>query len=89
MSSNFLENSPLTSRPTAERLLILIKTRGPQTAAELAAAVGITGEAARQQLVKLAEDGFVSAASMSHGVGRPVQVWNLPEMRNFLIGTPN
>ena len=48
MSSDHLEN-PV--RPAADRFLVLLKTRGPQTAADLGKATGVTGEAARQQLV--------------------------------------
>src|SRR5262249_26544440 len=52
---------------------------GPQTAADLGTALAITGEAARQQLVKLAAEGLVEAASEPRGVGRPTQLWSLTE----------
>jgi predicted ArsR family transcriptional regulator len=58
---------------------VLLKTRGPQTAADLGAALGITGEAARQHLVRLAADGLVEASSQARGVGRPTQVWGLTD----------
>jgi predicted ArsR family transcriptional regulator len=70
---------PPATRPASERLLVLLKTRGPQTAADLGAVLGITGEAARQQLVKLAGAGLVEANPRPHGVGRPAQVWCLTE----------
>ena len=38
-------------RPTADRLLGLLKVGGPQTASELSSTLGVTTEAARQQLV--------------------------------------
>jgi predicted ArsR family transcriptional regulator len=79
MSSNSLENSV---RPAGDRLLVLLKTRGPQTAANLAKATGVTGEAARQQLVRLAADGLVMATSEPRGVGRPAQVWCLTDAGN-------
>jgi predicted ArsR family transcriptional regulator len=79
MSSSHLENSV---RPAADRFLVLLKTRGPQTAAELGKAAGVTGEAARQQLVRLAADGLVVATTESRGVGRPAQVWGLTEAGN-------
>ena len=66
-----------TSRPAAERLLLLLKTRGPQTSADLATALGVTGEAVRQQLIKLAADGLVTASAEPRGVGRPSQFWSL------------
>ena len=71
------EESPPPPRPAGERLLLLLKMRGPQTTADLGAALKITGEAARQQLVKLAADGLVETTSRPRGVGRPAQVWRL------------
>src|SRR5437660_2264472 len=76
MSSKYLENR---SRPAADRLLVLLKTRGAQTAADLGRAAGVSGEAARQQLVKLAAEGLVAATARPRGVGRPAQVWALTE----------
>jgi predicted ArsR family transcriptional regulator len=66
-------------RLPADRLLTLLKRSGPQTAAELGQALGTTGENARQQLVRLAQDGFAEAAPVARGVGRPVQLWRLTE----------
>jgi predicted ArsR family transcriptional regulator len=79
MSSNSLENVP---RPAADRFLVLLKTRGPQTAADLGKATGVTGEAARQHLLRLAADGLVVATAEPRGVGRPAQVWSLTEAGN-------
>jgi predicted ArsR family transcriptional regulator len=79
MSSDHLEN---TVRPAADRLLVLLKTRGPQTAATLGQATGVTAEAARQQLHRLAADGLVVASAEPRGVGRPAQVWGLTEAAN-------
>lgn len=81
MSSDDLEkNRP--SRSAADRLLTLLKTRGPQTAADLGAALGTTGENARQQLAKLAAEGLAEAHAETRGVGRPVQLWQLTEAGN-------
>jgi predicted ArsR family transcriptional regulator len=79
MSSNDLENKV---RPAADRFLVLLKTRGPQTAADLGKAAGVTAEAARQQLARLAADGLVVATAEPRGVGRPSQVWGLTEAAN-------
>jgi predicted ArsR family transcriptional regulator len=73
------EAMPPAPRPAGDRLLLLLKTRGPQTAAGLAAALAITGEAARQQLVRLAQGGLVESSSEPRGVGRPAQVWRLTD----------
>ena len=82
MSSKDLENSIPVARPAAERILTLLKTRGPQKAADLGKALGITGEAARQQLMKLAADELVEASSEARGVGRPTQLWRLTAAGN-------
>ena len=79
MSSDHLENTP---RHSADRLLILLKTRGPQTTADLGEATGVTGEAARQQLARLAADGLVVPTVERRGVGRPAHVWALTEAGN-------
>jgi len=54
-----------------------LKSRGPQTAGELGAALKITGEAARQQLGRLAEEGLIASVAQTRGVGRPSLVWRL------------
>src|SRR5262245_63569957 len=79
MSRPDLENS---ERPTSDRLLVLLKTRGPQTVADLGAALDVTAEAARQQLQRLAADGLVVSTSEPRGVGRPAQVWSLTPAAN-------
>jgi predicted ArsR family transcriptional regulator len=60
-----------------DRLLGLIKRRGPQRAADLAAALSITSEAVRQQLERLDAEGLVGATLERRGLGRPAQVWSL------------
>ena len=77
MSSHNLEKSPLPALPPPDRLLFLLKTRGPQAAAQLAAALEITPEAARQQLLRLSQEGLVNATTETRGVGRPSQVYSL------------
>lgn len=73
-----------TSQPqsVAERLLLLLKTRGPLQAKDAGKILGTTGEAARQQFVKLANDGLVVAAAQAKGVGQPIQLWQLTEAGN-------
>jgi predicted ArsR family transcriptional regulator len=61
---------------------VLLKTGGPQSAADLGVALGVSAEAARQQLVKLAEGGLVAAQTERHGVGRPLQRWSLTAAGN-------
>ncbi|API52627.1 MarR family transcriptional regulator [Rhizobium leguminosarum] len=62
----------------ANRILILIKTDGPQLASAIGDALGISGEAARQQLSKMAEEGLVEPVTVAGaGRGRPRQLWHL------------
>lgn len=82
MSSNHLENSGKAPSTTAQRLLHLLKTRGPQQAADAGVVLGMTAEAARQQLAKLATAGMVEAFSQVRGVGRPSQFWQLTQAGN-------
>nr|WP_210264687.1 metalloregulator ArsR/SmtB family transcription factor [Brucella pseudintermedia] len=62
--------------------MLALKMRGAQTAAAIGEQLGTTGEAVRQQLVRLAEEGLVAAHSVSQGVGRPSQFWDLTEAGN-------
>jgi predicted ArsR family transcriptional regulator len=66
-------------RPTAgaDRLLGLIKRRGPQRAGDLARALGVTSEAVRQHLLQLADAGFVTSEVGQSGIGRPSKLWSL------------
>jgi predicted ArsR family transcriptional regulator len=82
MSSADLENLTCAPHRPGDRFLALLKMRGPQTSAGLGAALGITDEAARQQLIKLAAEGFVEATSAAGGVGRPSQIWRLTAAAN-------
>jgi predicted ArsR family transcriptional regulator len=83
MSRDILENyERRTIRPPAERLLMLLKTRGPQTALSLGNALKISSEAARQQLVQLAAEGLTDSHFVSRGVGRPSQFWQLTSKAN-------
>lgn len=60
------------------RILIMLKTEGPQLAAAVGDALSISGEAARQQLAKMAEEGLVEPVTVApKGRGRPRQLWHL------------
>jgi predicted ArsR family transcriptional regulator len=77
-----LANRASAVRSKANRFLLRLKLDGPQTSAALGATLGITDEAARQQLLKLAQDGQVESTSEASGVGRPSQVWRLTAAGN-------
>ncbi|WP_254894743.1 helix-turn-helix transcriptional regulator [Chromobacterium haemolyticum] len=63
----------------ADRLLYLLKTRGPQTAQALAAELGLTSVGARKHLLALEQKGLARMEAQAQGVGRPAQVWRLTE----------
>jgi len=77
MSRESLENSDWSPRTPSERVLMLLKMHGQMTAAALGEKLGTTGEAARQQLARLAGEGLAAASSEPSGVGRPTRMWKL------------
>src|SRR5258707_8029466 len=77
MSRQYLENRDLEKLSPPDRLLFLLKTRGPQTAADLGTRLQITSEAARQQLLRLSAEGMIYTKSEVRGVWRPAQVYQL------------
>ena len=60
-----------------DRILHLLKTKGPQAASELARRLEITAVGARQHLAALQEDGLVDFEEEARGVGRPARLWRL------------
>ncbi|WP_108395894.1 helix-turn-helix transcriptional regulator [Devosia submarina] len=79
MSSADLENTGWSPRSASERILMLLKMHGALSATAIGQMLGTTGEAARQQLARLADDGLVHATSLARGVGRPTQNWQLTQ----------
>jgi len=64
---------------TEDRILYLLKSKGPQTAAQLAKRLGVTAMAVRHHLYGFDRDGLVECADQHRPVGRPVRVWRLTE----------
>jgi predicted ArsR family transcriptional regulator len=68
---------------TNEKILRLLKTKGPQTSQQLADLLAITMMGARKQLLNLAEQGLVLAGAdpTASGTsrGRPQQYWRLTQ----------
>ena len=60
-----------------DRLLLVLKKRGPHTAGELGRRLGVTPAAVRQHLAQLEDEGFVAARSEPSGVGRPARRFSL------------
>jgi predicted ArsR family transcriptional regulator len=64
-------------RSSRERVLFLLKTKGPQTASRMAKKLRVTTMAVRQHLAVLQGEGFVDFTDERRTVGRPPRVWQL------------
>ncbi len=62
-----------------EKLLYLLKSKGPQTAMDAGGALGITTPGAQQQLARLAANGLVAAEDRKQSRGRPKRYWALTD----------
>ncbi len=62
-----------------DQILYYLKTKGPQTAAQLAERLGITAMAVRQHLAILAGDQLVAGTDVRQKVGRPRRVWRVTD----------
>jgi len=60
-----------------DRLLYALKARGPQTAQQLAARLGVSAAAVRQRLERLHASGLLAFDDDRGGVGRPKRIWQL------------
>ena len=66
-----------TTNESRQQILTALKTRGPQSAAELSEALGVTTMAVRQHLAKIVEAEEVSWFDERRAVGRPLRRWQL------------
>lgn len=78
-STGALVQNLIAAERTADRLLMILKTRGAQTTRSLAGALEISIPGVQQQLNRLEADGMVSSTPNSGGVGRPALSWSLTE----------
>jgi predicted ArsR family transcriptional regulator len=60
-----------------EGVLYHLKTRGPQTAAQIARRLSVTPMAVRQHLYHLKDTGLVEFIDERRKVGRPARIWKL------------
>jgi predicted ArsR family transcriptional regulator len=70
---------PSRTASQKDKLLFHLKTKGPQTAAQLARRAGVTPVAIRQHLARLEDEGLVAYEDRAGQVGRPRRVWHLAE----------
>ena len=67
---------------TYDQILLLLKTRGPQTAQVLAGLMGLTAMGVRRQLVAAVDAGLVRFQDSPGKIGRPVRRWMLSDSGN-------
>src|SRR5690349_21970003 len=66
-----------SSQSARDKVLFHLKTRGPQTAADLARRLEVTPMAIRQHLQSAEAEGLVSFVDERRKVGRPARIWSL------------
>jgi predicted ArsR family transcriptional regulator len=64
---------------STDKILYLLKTHGPQSAAALGEQLQMTSMGARQHLIALEAEGWVGFSDEARGRGRPVRLWHLTE----------
>jgi len=62
---------------SSEKILYLLKTEGPETAAALAKTLNITSMGARQHLQNMTDEGLIEYEDIKQGRGRPARYWKL------------
>ena len=71
-----------TAASGRDRVPLLLKAKGPQTAARMAERLGVTTMAVRQHLAVLREEGLVDYVDEKRKIGRPARVWCLTPKAN-------
>ncbi|HUY27520.1 MAG TPA: metalloregulator ArsR/SmtB family transcription factor [Candidatus Binataceae bacterium] len=64
---------------TGDRILYILKTKGPETAAALGRRLKITAMAVRQHLYRFQAERLVEFSDQRRKVGRPARVWRITE----------
>jgi len=70
---------PHAAAKAQDKLLFYLKTKGPQTAGQLAKRLAVTPMAVRQHLAALLEDGLVGYEDQRGKVGRPARFWHISD----------
>jgi len=69
----------MESDRSSDRILLQLKTKGPQPAAQIARRFGVTTMAVRQHLYTLRDGGLVTYEDEHRKVGRPARIWRITE----------
>lgn len=70
---------PAAGTSARDSICFYLKTKGPQTAAQLAARLDVTTMAVRQHLAVLETEGAATYDVERRAIGRPAHVWRLTE----------
>jgi predicted ArsR family transcriptional regulator len=73
------DNESRQMNASTDKILFLLKSHGPQSAAELGEQLQMTSMGARQHLISLEADGWVGFSDEARGRGRPVRLWHLTD----------
>ena len=68
-----------TNKSSSDKILYLLKTGGPETAAALAKTLNITSMGARQHLQNMTDEGLIEYQDVKQGRGRPARYWKTTE----------
>src|SRR4030043_766007 len=75
----------VSESPTRERILFLLKKKGPLFLDDLSRQMGITPMGIRQHLISLERKGLVDYVARRYGVGRPAFLYKLTEKADDLF----
>jgi predicted ArsR family transcriptional regulator len=78
-SADIVDSRQTSRMNTADRILSLLKTRGPQTAQQLATALQLTSMGTRRHLEAWRDAGCIDTEDRSEKIGRPSRYWALTE----------
>ena len=77
--------SGLSENPTREKILLLLKKRGPMSIGELSGELNITSMGIRQHLLTLERKGLIEYITKKQGIGRPSFLYKLTERAKNLF----
>ncbi|MFA4918938.1 MAG: metalloregulator ArsR/SmtB family transcription factor [Thermodesulfovibrionales bacterium] len=75
----------LNENPTREKIILLLKKRGPMAIDNLSIELGITSMGIRQHLLSLERRGLIEYLTKRQGIGRPAFLYKLTEKADELF----
>jgi predicted ArsR family transcriptional regulator len=77
--------SVFNENPTREKIILLLKKRGPMSIDSLGRELNITSMGIRQHLLFLERKGLINYVSKRQGIGRPAFLYKLTEKADYLF----